>query len=642
MRHVQYDDLLKFSFLSRPAFSPDGSKIAYVLSRANLDKNGYDSDVRVFDLESGEDRALTFSHSETFFSWSLDGREILYASSRANPAKGHTQFFAQSPDGSAARELFTVDRPASSIDDLGNGKYLLTAVYEPKYPNPENADYMVIEQLPFTANGKGFVCQRRTALALYDANAGTLSRLTPERMEVSRFSLSGDRSKALLVAVEYTDVKPTANSVYELDIASGTLTCLSGGLTFNFKYAGYLGGRVIVTGSDGKRGGVNQNIQFFELEGGALTCLSPALDSSLRNSVGSDCRYNIAGQEGAFAADGARLIYCATDRFRSHLYALGADGSSRQITSELSSVDNWDWKDGAAAVVGFRGLGLQELYLCRGGKETRLTHHNDSVFDGAELSRPEYFAFSNDGWDLDGWYMKPVGFREGAKYPAILHIHGGPKSAFGDTYFHEMQCWAARGYAVIYCNPRGGDGRPGGFDDIRGFYGVKDYSDIMKFTEECAARLPFIDAARVGVTGGSYGGYMTNWIITQTHFFKAAVAQRPISNWVSKFGCCDIGYYYVEDQHGGRPWDNPGQAWQESPLKHAANVTTPLLLIQSQEDFRCERDQSFQMFTALKVLGVECRMCLFNGENHELSRSGRPRNRLARLREITSWFDGHL
>ncbi|MBR5982061.1 MAG: S9 family peptidase, partial [Firmicutes bacterium] len=216
------------------------------------------------------------------------------------------------------------------------------------------------------------------------------------------------------------------------------------------------------------------------------------------------------------------------------------------------------------------------------------------------------------------------------------------KSAFGDTYFHEMQCWAARGYAVLYCNPRGGDGRPGGFDDIRGYYGVKDYNDIMAFVEHCLRELPFLDRERLGVTGGSYGGYMTNWIVTQTHLFKAAVAQRPISNWVSKFGSCDIGYYYVPDQHGGYPWDDPAQAWQESPLKHVANVKTPLLLIQSQEDFRCERDQSFQMFTALKVLGVECRMCLFNGENHELSRSGRPRNRLARLREITSWFDKYL
>ncbi len=641
MRSIQFDDMLRFSFLSRPAFSPDGTKIAYVLSRANIDKNGYDSDLRVFDLKNREDRALTFGRSEKFFAWSLDGREIIYASSRNGLPKGKTQFFAQNLNGESARELFTVDVPADSIADLGCGKYLLTAVYQPSYPNPENADYMVIEQVPFLANGRGFVCQSRRAVALYDTSTGTLSRLTPEHMDVLRCVPSDDRTKILLVATDYVDVKPTTNHVYELDLASGNLICLSENLVFNFKNAGYVDGRVIVSGCDRACGPVNKNSKFFELAGGKLTCLTPNLDSSLKDTVGSDCHYNLAVQEGAFARDGSRLIYCATERFHSGLYAIG-DGASECLTAGLSTVDNWDFKDGVAAVVGSRGLQLQELCLCEGGRETRLTHHNDGVFEGVELSRPEYLACENDGWEIDGWYMKPVDFEEGKKYPAILNIHGGPKSAYSDVYFHEMQCWAARGFVVIFCNPRGGDGRGDAFADIRGFYGVKDYGDIMKFTQECVARLPFIDAERVGVTGGSYGGYMTNWIITQTHFFKAAAAQRPISNWVSKFGCCDIGYFYVADQHGGRPWENPEQAWQESPLKHVGDVKTPLLLIQSQEDFRCERDQSFQMFTALKVLGVECKMCLFNGENHELSRSGRPRNRLARLREITSWFETHL
>ncbi len=642
MRHVQHDDLLRFKFLSRPTFSPDGSEIAYVVSSANLDKNGYDSDIWFYNLKTGEDRLLTGTHSEKFFAWSLDGSEIIYASGRAVPAKGHTQFYAQRTDGSAARKLFEIDKSASSIADLGGGKYLVTAVFEPHYDNPEGADYLVIEQLPFTSNGKGFICQRRTALAVYDTADGSFTRLTPEHMDVMRCKLDDSRKSALFTAVDYVDVKPSTNALYELDLASGSIRCLSSGITFGFDNFGRADGQIIVSGSDHKTGGVNQNIKFFRLAGGKLECLTPDLDSSLRNSVGSDCRYNSADQEGDFAADGERLIYCATDRFRSHLYALNRDGSSAELTHELDTIDGWDWKNGAAAIVGFRGLNLQELFLYKDGTERRLTVHNDKVFDGVELSVPQHITYENDGWELDGWFMKPAGFTEGRKYPTILHIHGGPKSAFGGNYFHEMQCWAARGYAVIYCNPRGGDGRPGGFDDIRGYYGIKDYSDIMKFVKECAERLPFIDEKRVGVTGGSYGGYMTNWIITQTDYFKAACAQRPISNWVSKYGCCDIGYYYVEDQHGGRPWDHPEQAWQESPLKHAANVKTPLLLIQSQEDFRCERDQSFQMFTALKVLGVECRMCLFNGENHELSRSGRPRNRLARLREICSWFDSHL
>ncbi|WP_302294989.1 S9 family peptidase [Pyramidobacter piscolens] len=642
MRPVQHDDLLKFKFLSRPAFSPDGGKIAYVVSSANFDKNDYDSALWLYDLAADSGRQLTFTNSEKFFAWSRDGRELIFASGRGDVPKDSTRFYALPLDGGEARELFTIDRPASAIADLGGGRWLVTATFEPVYDNPEGADYYVIEQLPFTANGKGFVCQRRTGLAVYDAASGGFTRVTPEHMEVARCHLSDDGRKALLVAVEYTDVKPTTNHVYELDLGTGELSCLSEGLTFGFKDAGWYKDGALVTGSDQKTVGVNQNIQFFFLKGKKLDAVTPDLDSSLRNAVGSDCRYNTADQEGGFAVEGGRVIYCATEGFRSRLYALEADGSISALTNGTDTVDNWDWKDGKAVMAGFKGLQLQELYLLENGRERQLTRHNEDVIKELQLSAPEHVSCENEGWQLDGWYMKPIGCEEGRKYPTILHIHGGPKSAFGGVYFHEMQCWASRGYAVIYCNPRGGDGRPGGFDDIRGFYGVKDYSDIMAFTKWCVANLPFVDEKNVGVTGGSYGGYMTNWIVTQTDFFKAAAAQRPISNWVSKFGSCDIGYYYVEDQHGGRPWDACEQAWQESPLKHVANVKTPLLLIQSQEDFRCERDQSFQMFTALKVLGVECRMCLFNGENHELSRSGRPKNRLARLREIAAWFDGHL
>ena len=642
MRPVKYDDMLSFAFLSRPAFSPDGGKIAYVVSRASLERNGYDCCLWLCDVASREDRQLTFSGSEKFFCWSADGRELVFASDRGGEAKGTTAFYALPLVGGEARRLFSVPAAANAVADLGGGRWLIAANYEPTYDNPEGADYYVIEQVPFTSNGKGFVCQRRAALAVYDAADGSFSWLTSPRMDVAKWHLSADRKKVLFTGVEYTDLKPAKNHVFELDLGTRETVCLSEGLVFAFKDARWDGDGVLVTGSDQKKDGVNQNIQFFALRDKKLTPLSPELDSSLRNGVGSDCRYNTADQEGAFVRDGDRIVFCSTEGFTSGLRALAADGSVRTLTHDLATVDNWDWKDGRAAIVGFKGLALQELYLFDGAKEIRLTAHNDAVMSGLELSRPEYLSYENDGWQLDGWFMKPVGFVEGKKYPAIVHIHGGPKAAFGDVYFHEMQCWAAQGYAVLYCNPRGGDGRPGGFDDIRGYYGVKDYSDIMAFVEHCLRELPFLDRERLGVTGGSYGGYMTNWIITQTHLFKAAVAQRPISNWVSKFGSCDIGYYYVPDQHGGRPWDDPTLAWQESPLKHVANAKTPLLLIQSQEDFRCERDQSFQMFTALKVLGVECRMCLFNGENHELSRSGRPRNRLARLREITAWFDRHL
>ncbi|MDD4078523.1 MAG: S9 family peptidase, partial [Eubacteriales bacterium] len=224
----------------------------------------------------------------------------------------------------------------------------------------------------------------------------------------------------------------------------------------------------------------------------------------------------------------------------------------------------------------------------------------------------------------------------------ILDIHGGPKTVYGEVFFHEMQYWANAGYFVFFCNPRGSDGRGNEFADIRGKYGTIDYDDLMAFTDAVLAKYPGIDQERVGVTGGSYGGFMTNWIIGHTDRFRAAASQRSIANWVSMGFTSDIGFYFEEDQVSTTPWQDIDKVWWHSPLKYADKVSTPTLFIHSEEDYRCWLAEGLQMFTALKYFGVEARLCMFRGETHELSRSGKPKHRIRRLREITDWFDKHL
>jgi len=238
--------------------------------------------------------------------------------------------------------------------------------------------------------------------------------------------------------------------------------------------------------------------------------------------------------------------------------------------------------------------------------------------------------------------MKPFNFEPGKKFPAILEIHGGPKTAYGEVFVHEMQLLASEGYVVIYCNPRGSDGRGNEFADIRGKYGTIDYEDIMQFVDEAVKRYEFIDENKIGVTGGSYGGFMTNWIIGHTDRFKAAVSQRSIANWISKFGTTDIGYFFVEDQHFATPWSNYEKLWWHSPMKYADKVKTPTLFIHSDEDYRCWLVEAIQMFTSLKYHGVESKLVIFKGENHDLSRTGKPLHRLRRLKEIIEWFDKYL
>ncbi|MDL2248406.1 S9 family peptidase, partial [Tyzzerella sp. OttesenSCG-928-J15] len=233
-------------------------------------------------------------------------------------------------------------------------------------------------------------------------------------------------------------------------------------------------------------------------------------------------------------------------------------------------------------------------------------------------------------------------YEAGKKYPAILDIHGGPKAAFGDSFFHEMQYWANQNYFVLFCNPRGSDGKGNEFADIRGKYGTIDYDDIMQFVDECLKKYPDINEDKLGVTGGSYGGFMTNWIIGHTDRFKAAATQRSISNWIAFNYISDIGYYFGTDQMMAGAWDNVEKLWWHSPLKYLDKAKTPTLVIHSDEDYRCWIPEGYQVFTALKIHGVDTRMCVFHGENHELSRSGKPEHRMRRLKEITEWMDKYL
>ena len=266
---------------------------------------------------------------------------------------------------------------------------------------------------------------------------------------------------------------------------------------------------------------------------------------------------------------------------------------------------------------------------------------SDSVTGQRMVGETLYFL-NTDGVDIDGFVMKPVGYEPGKRYPGILHIHGGPKMVFGPGFHHEMQLWAASGFFVCYCNPRGSCGKGNAFADLQGKYGEVDFRDLMEFTDEVLRRYPEIDADRMGVAGGSYGGFMTNWVIGHTDRFRCAVSQRSIANYMGDYLLSDIGYYYVPDQQLGTIGEHPERLWKASPLTYADRVKTPTLFIHADKDYRCTLANGLEMFAALKLHGVESKLCMFYGENHGLSREGKPSNRISRLSEILHWMEEHL
>ncbi len=243
---------------------------------------------------------------------------------------------------------------------------------------------------------------------------------------------------------------------------------------------------------------------------------------------------------------------------------------------------------------------------------------------------------------IHGWIMKPIGFEHSKKYPLVLEIHGGPHAMYANAYFHEFQLLAAQGYVVVYGNPRGSQGYGSGFSSCtKGVWGSSDMPDLMAMVDH-AIGLGFVDAERLGVTGGSYGGFMTCWVVGHTDRFKAAVTQRPVTNLYSFYGTSDIGSTFGDYETGGTPWADTEQFLKMSPITYVDKVVTPLLFIHSEQDYRCPIEQSEQMFVALKMLGQETELVRFPNESHGLSRMGKPAHRIERLQAINGWFESHL
>lgn len=658
MKTIGIETLYEYRFLSGVRLSPDTERTAFLVHRCKPEGDSYASDLWVQGA-SGAHR-LTASEDTGCFCWK-DAEALLFASKRGKVPYGSTAFYTISTGGGEAERAFTIPMRVSRIEPLGDGRWILCALWDNAAPDTsglsdeerekvlrkqdENPDCNVFDELPFWFNGEGITNKKRPRLYLYDEASASLDALTPPLYQTEGWALSEDKTRVLAWGLEFSDINTGRQDVREYCVGAGKTPkeriLLEAG-AYSVQQAGFWGDGWLLLASDCQRYGINENPVLYTLDtSGALTLLYGE-DLSYGSSVGSDCRYG--GGRDFIIADGA-VWFTVTDRICSRLCRVLPGGAFAYLTAAGGSVDCFDVRDGRIVFIGMRGMGLQELYaLDAAGNETALTSLNAAIPQEYTISEPQPFPFTaRDGLDLDGWILPPTcPAMDGQKAPAILDIHGGPKTVYGPGFFHEMQVWAAKGYYVLFCNPRGGDGRGNAFADIRGHYGDGDYQDLIEFVDRVIEAYPQIDTARIGVTGGSYGGFMTNWIIGHTTRFAAAASQRSIANWATMQTVSDIGFEFPSDQTAASIWGNPSLLWEQSPLRYASSVRTPTLFIHSREDYRCPENEGLQMFAALKRFGVPARLCLFHGENHELSRSGMPRRRVRRLEEITGWFETYL
>ena len=388
------------------------------------------------------------------------------------------------------------------------------------------------------------------------------------------------------------------------------------------------------------------DLYVYDTQDGSCVNLTEGIDSPVGDHVVGDHQQGVSAPAVVWTKDN-QLYFQISTMGDVRLYFATLEGEVYPASPENEHIYDYDVTvDGEFALVAVsNSISPGELYKQKivTGERTVLTSFNETYLKEVELVEPQAISYKGaKEWDVHGWLMKPFGFEEGTKYPLIVNIHGGPATMYANTFSHEMQLLAAEGYGVLYVNPRGSHGYSQEFvDAVRGDYGGGDYEDIMAGLDFVIGENDWIDTDRLGVTGGSYGGFMTNWIVGHTNRFKAAVTQRSISNWISFYGVSDIGYYFNDWQHGA-DMTEVEKLWDISPLKYAKNVETPLLIVHSEKDLRCPIEQAEQLYITLKSMGKETEFVRFPDGDHNLSRTGTPNLRVARLDEITGWFAKYL
>ena len=674
MRPMNTEDLYRMKWARDPQISPDGTKVLFeIKSTVNeRDLKSYKTQIYITHTETRkEPRSFTSgSGNDTSPRWSPCGTKVAFLSDRE---KEKNQIHILSLEGGEAARATSVPNGVRDLVWSPDGKRIAFVALKShesqegeKGEDQPQSDVRVIDRIRFRINGRGFLPESSAQIFVLNVESGEVVQVTQGPYDSSDPAWSPDSRCIAFVSSRFPDYEFTSvRDLWVVPLATGEmkkLTCGDGVLSLPSWAPD--GKTIACYGHDnGYKGATVPGLCVLDSSGGDVRFLTKASQLGVGQTLSSDMVSHTPSRP-AWSSDGKRIYFTALDRGVTNLYSINADGM------ELSPITRgnhgiYGWSKAPSHDVFALALTSPEIisdiwYLRPGaedvgpvdfpleasdgkGRAQRLTDLNREILSSCYLSLPEEVEVRGyDGQKLQAWIMKPIGIQDGKKYPLILEIHGGPHVAYGLAFFHEFQVLASRGYGVVMGNPRGSTGYGQEFvAATRHDWGGKDYADLMAITDY-AARLEWVDESRMGITGGSYGGYMTNWVIGQTNRFRAAVSQRSTCNRFSQFGTSDMAYMNGDFEFDGDPWDNPSSYLDRSPIMHVRNVETPLLLIHSEEDLRCPISQADEMFVALKKLRKPVIMVRFPGENHDLSRSGNPKHRVERLEYIVAWFDRHL
>ena len=643
------EDIYELVNAGDPRVSPDGSRVAFVVTAVDRESNEYRGAIWIAPLDGSEEprRFSSGERRDTTPRWSPDGDWLAFASNRGDE-KTPMNLYVIPAVGGEARKLTDQKESVEEISWSPDSKRIAfgARVRDKAY---EEEDDKKRAPRRFTRvfhklDSVGFTGDRRKHLLVVDLEGGEPTQLTSGDFEHGNAVWSPDGKRIVFDGLrdERWDVE-LVNRLYSIDVDGKSEPKALTGDDGSYGEPAFSpdGGRIAyrMTPEDGTYPHHSQ-IGVMNADGGGAKLLTTSLD----RQCGPYPEY----REPVW--DGERIVFTIEDGGNLHLYAVAADGSSAPelIVGGEQVISAFDIRDGKLAYVATTHTTMRELYVGADGR--KLTSVGDAFTGGRELIEPERFAaISKDGYEVDAWIVRPAGFEEGTRYPAVLSIHGGPFTQYTTGFFDEFQVYSGAGYVVLFSNPRGGSGYSeahgrairGPVGDAGPGWGTRDYEDVLAVVDTALEQFDFIDPERLGVIGGSYGGFMTSWIVGHTNRFKAAISERAVNNLVSMFGSSDI-FWVFERQFGGPLWDNVDAYLERSPATYAKDIETPVLVLHSEQDLRCNIEQGEHLFNLLRLLGKDVEMRRFPAESHELSRAGSPIHRVMRFDAVLEWFGRYL
>jgi dipeptidyl aminopeptidase/acylaminoacyl peptidase len=651
-------DIGVLRWASDPRVSPDGAAVAFVVNRVDLDANRYCSQVWLAHADgSAPPRPFTAGAArDRHPRWSPDGRWLAFVSHRDD----HGATIHAMPVAGGG-EVVTVASWPEEVEELawspdGRALALLARCRDgQRYGTGAERDQPPrrVTRLFFRHDDVGWTVDRpRQVLAVPADGSAPPRALTTGPFEHAGLAWSPD-GRWLATAAgrhETWDLDRAVNlHRVRADGSREPQAVTPTGLSYGLPSWSPDGARLAFVRWDQTSSPRHAQIGVVDAGGSGRTgpprLLSRALD---RN-----CAPYPPAREPVW--DDAGLVFAVEDAGNVHLYRVAADGSTppQLLVGGEREVTGWDVAAGVTAFCASSPTEQAELYVRgRDGTERRLSSVGAAVSGGGRLVAPERFtATSADGAQVDAWVMRPFAAEPGRRYPVLLNVHGGPFTQYGNVFFDEFQLQAGAGYAVVYANPRGSSGYgeawgrairgPKAPDEAGSGWGGVDYQDLMAVADEALARFDFLDPDRMGMLGGSYGGYMATWMAAHTDRFMAICSERAVNNLLTLEQTSDVATGFSA-QIGVSHLDDPAEYLRQSPITYVRDIATPMLLVHSENDLRCPVSQAEELLVALRLLGRPVELVRFPGESHELSRSGSPRHRVQRAEIILEFFDSHL